>query len=54
MSQAQSRLREAITRNKQEKLTALLHHMTIDALRDAFFNLKRDAAPGVDRMTWDD
>jgi RNA-directed DNA polymerase len=28
--------------------------MTIDAMRDAFFNLKRNAAPGVDRMTWDE
>jgi RNA-directed DNA polymerase len=27
--------------------------MTVDVLRHAFFNLKRDAAPGVDRMTWD-
>jgi RNA-directed DNA polymerase len=54
VSQAQERIREAITRDKRERLTALLHHMTIDALRDAYFNLKRDAAPGVDRMTWDD
>lgn len=54
VSQAQSRIREAITRNEQEKLTALLHHMTVDALREAFFNLKRSAAPGVDRMTWDE
>jgi RNA-directed DNA polymerase len=54
VSQAQGRIREAITRNKQEKLTALLHHMTVDAMREAFFNLKRNAAPGVDRMTWDE
>ena len=52
VSQAQERIREAITRNEQEKLTALLHHMTIDALRAAFFTLKRDAAPGVDQVTW--
>lgn len=54
VSQAQDRIREAVTRDKRERQTALLHHMTVDALRDAFFNLKRDAAPGVDRMTWDE
>ena len=54
VSQAQSRIRGAVTRDKQEKLTALLHHMTTDAMREAFFNLKRNAAPGVDRMTWDE
>lgn len=54
VSQAQGRIREAVTRSKRERLTALLHHMTIDAMRDAFFNLKRNAAPGVDRMTWDE
>jgi len=54
VSQAQERIREAITGNKQEKLTALLHHMTIDGLRAAFFSLKRDAAPGVDHVTWNE
>ena len=33
VSQAQARIREAVTRNKKEKLTALLHHISIDALR---------------------
>ena len=33
VSQAQSRIREAVTRNKKEKLTALLHHISVDALR---------------------
>ena len=53
VSQAQARLREAVTRNKKEKLTALLHHITIDLLRAAFFALKRRAAPGIDAVTWD-
>ena len=35
-----------------ERLTALLHHITPEALRDAYLALKRDAAPGVDGMTW--
>ena len=53
MSQASSRLREAVNRNKAGKLTALLHHVTVDALRAAFMALKRNAAPGVDAVTWE-
>jgi RNA-directed DNA polymerase len=54
VSQAQARIREAVTRNRGEKLTALLHHVTIDCLRWAFLQLKKDAAPGVDGTTWAD
>jgi RNA-directed DNA polymerase len=35
----------------ERRLTALTHHITVDALRLAFLGLKRDAAPGVDGMT---
>ena len=52
VSQAQARIREAVTRNRQDKLTALLHHLNIDVLRASFFGLKKSAAPGVDEMTW--
>ena len=52
VSQALARIREAATRNQKEKLTALLHHITIDCLRVAFFGLKKRAAAGVDEMTW--
>jgi group II intron reverse transcriptase/maturase len=34
------------------KFTALLHHLTVDLLRESFYALKRKAAPGVDGMTW--
>jgi RNA-directed DNA polymerase len=54
VSQAQARIREAVTRNKQVKLPALLHHISIDVLRASFFGLKKSAAPGVDEMTWAD
>jgi len=54
VSQAQARIREAIARNERERLTALLHHVTIDGLRAAFFTLKRNAAAGVDDVTWDE
>ena len=52
VSQAQARIREAVDRNRQDKLTALLHHLTTDVLRASFFGLKKSAAPGVDEMTW--
>ena len=54
VSQAQGRIRGAITRDKKEKLTALLHHISIDLLDEAFYELKEDAAPGVDGLTWTD
>jgi RNA-directed DNA polymerase len=53
VSQAQDRIRGAITRNRKEKLTALLHHVNVDTLRWGFFSLKKKAAPGVDGVTWD-
>ena len=52
VTQAAERIRRAATRKPQERLTALLHHVTPDALRWAFHALKRDAAAGVDGMTW--
>ena len=52
VSQAAERIRQTATRKPREKLTALLHHVTPDALRWAFHALKRDAAAGVDGMTW--
>ena len=52
VSQAQIRIREAVIRNRRDKLTALLHHLTVDVLRASFFRLKKFAAPGVDEMTW--
>src|SRR5208283_1452807 len=52
VTQAQARIREAVIRNRQSKLTALLHHLNIDVLRASFFGLKKTAAPGVDEMTW--
>jgi len=48
------RVRNAARQRKKEKFTALLHHVTVDLLRDAFLALKRRAAPGVDGVTWQD
>ena len=54
VSQAQARIREAVTRNQEEKLTALLHHITIDYLRWSFYQLRKNAATGIDGVTWKD
>ena len=52
VSQGRSGVREAAQRRKQERFTALLHHVTVDLLRDSFYALKRRASPGVDGVTW--
>jgi RNA-directed DNA polymerase len=52
VSQGLSGVREAAKARKQERFTALLHHVTVDLLRDSFYALKRKAAPGVDGVTW--
>jgi RNA-directed DNA polymerase len=52
VSQALERVRQAARQRKKERFTALLHHVGIDLLRMAFYALKRDAAPGVDGLTW--
>jgi RNA-directed DNA polymerase len=54
VSQALDRVRQAARHRKTEKFTALFHHLSIPMLRTAFFALKREAAPGVDGMTWQD
>lgn len=52
VSRAQARIRGAVTRNRTEPLTALLHHVSLDVLRAGFFSLKKTAAPGIDGLTW--
>ena len=53
MTQALDRVRQAARqRKKEKKFTALHHHLSIDLFRESFLALKRDAAPGVDDMTW--
>src|SRR5580658_2272445 len=52
MSQGLNGVRERARKNKQERFTALLHHVSADLLRESYYGLKRKAAPGVDGMTW--
>ena len=52
VSQALDRIRHAARQRKEEKFTALFHHLAIDLLGDAFDGLRQDAAAGVDGQTW--
>jgi RNA-directed DNA polymerase len=54
VSQALDRIRQAARQRKKERFTALFHHISLDLLRMAFLDLKRNAAPGVDGLTWQD
>ena len=46
------RIREAAKKDKNLRFTSLMHHITIELLRDAYKALKRNAAPGIDDVTW--
>ena len=54
VSQALERIRKVARERKNDRFTALFHHISIDLLEEAFYALKKDAAPGVDRVTWTD
>jgi RNA-directed DNA polymerase len=53
VSQALERVRTAARQRRKEKFTSLLHHVSQAMLRVAFYAIKRDAAPGIDGMTWE-
>src|ERR1700720_3472562 len=52
VSQGLAGVRKAAGNNKEMKFTALLHHLTVERLRESFYSLKRKAAPGADGVTW--
>jgi RNA-directed DNA polymerase len=54
VSQALARIRQTARQRKKERFTTLLHHVSVDLLRQAFFEIKKDAAPGVDGLTRQD
>src|SRR6516165_7561043 len=54
VTQALDRIRQVAKQRKKEKFTALLHHIHVDTLRVAFYALRRNAASGVDGVTWQD
>jgi hypothetical protein len=45
-------VRQAARQSRDVRFTALLHHITIDLLKRSYLALKRDAAPGIDGVTW--
>src|SRR5881409_1403427 len=52
MSQGLHGVRQAARKRKQERFTALLHHLNVGLLRDSFYALKRQASPGIDGVKW--
>ena len=51
-SSALDRVREAARGDKGTRFTALLHHVDLARLRKAYWAIRREAAPGVDGVTW--
>jgi len=50
---ALERVRQAASKDKETRFTALLHHIyNLETLRMAYYGLKKEAAPGVDGETW--
>ncbi len=50
---ALGRIRQAAVKDKQARFTSLMHHIyDLSTLREAYYGLKRDAAPGIDGETW--
>ena len=45
-------VRQAARQSKSVRFTALLHHITVDLLRQSYLSLERNSAPGIDGVTW--
>ncbi|HEY6369211.1 MAG TPA: reverse transcriptase domain-containing protein [Candidatus Sulfotelmatobacter sp.] len=52
MSQGLDGVRRAARERKQERFTSLLHHLSVELLRDSFYALQRKASPGIDGVSW--
>jgi len=52
VSSALDRVRQVAVRDKEARFTALLHHVTVERLRWAYWAISPKAAPGVDGVTW--
>src|SRR4029077_15601739 len=52
VTQALERIRKAASKRKKERFTALFHHISVEHLEAAFFELQENAAAGVDGLTW--
>src|SRR6266576_831365 len=54
MYQGLDGVRKAAKERKQERFTALLHHLSVELLRDSFYALQRKASPGIDGVRWEE
>ena len=52
VTQALERIRRTARERKKERFTALLHHISVEHLEAAFFELEETAASGVDGLRW--
>ena len=53
LQHALDRIRKAAKEDKEQRFTALWHHVyNINRLREAYYALKREASPGLDGETW--
>jgi RNA-directed DNA polymerase len=52
VSQALERIRKVAKERRQERFISLFHHVSIDLLEEVFYELKENAAAGVDGLTW--
>jgi RNA-directed DNA polymerase len=52
VSSGLDRVREVAARDKEVRFTALMHHVSLDRLRWAYWAIRPKAAPGVDGVTW--
>jgi RNA-directed DNA polymerase len=52
VSQGSGGVRQTARERRDERFTALLHHLSVNLLRDSFYALQRRAAPGVDGVRW--
>jgi RNA-directed DNA polymerase len=48
------RVRRVARKDKDVRFTALLHHVTVERLGEAYRAIRPGAAPGVDGVTWRD
>jgi group II intron reverse transcriptase/maturase len=48
------RVRQVARKDKDVRFTALLHHVTVERLEEAYRAIRPGAAPGVDGVTWRD
>jgi len=54
VSQGLRGVRPVAGEKREERFTALLHHLSVNLLRASYLALKRDASPGVDGVTWEE